>query len=178
MPFQIEEGVTGCKTIKVSCSNANENVCKDEIQIFTYNSPKKYLFDSLKKFYQCSSVSSFSPRPMTITMRTRKRSSSFNILGRHWKKCPNVNGQKLRKIITIIRWMPFETRQSDFSGIFLARKHKNEEQYQWMWMWMSWCPVWLFFLMPPFTRALCGAVKGQLLTSDAFHVVYWNQHLD
>ena len=33
MRFDIKEGVTDCKTIKVLCSNADDNVCKEELTI-------------------------------------------------------------------------------------------------------------------------------------------------
>ena len=35
MRFDIEEGVTDCKTIKVLCSNADGNVCKEELPILS-----------------------------------------------------------------------------------------------------------------------------------------------
>ena len=35
MRFKIEEGVVNCRAIKVTCSDANGNVCKNELPIFT-----------------------------------------------------------------------------------------------------------------------------------------------
>ena len=49
MRFEIEEGVVDCKTIKVSCSDADGNVCKEELPIFTNNSPKETLIQLLEE---------------------------------------------------------------------------------------------------------------------------------
>ena len=49
MRFEIEEGVVDCKTIKVSCSDADGNVCKEELPIFTNNSPKESLIQLLEE---------------------------------------------------------------------------------------------------------------------------------
>ena len=49
MRFEIEEGVTDCKTIKVSCSDADGNVCKKELPIFTNNSPSEALIQLLEE---------------------------------------------------------------------------------------------------------------------------------
>ena len=49
MRFKIEEGVVDCKTIKVSCSDADGNLCKEELPIFTNNSPKETLILLLKE---------------------------------------------------------------------------------------------------------------------------------
>ena len=43
MRFEIKEGVVDCKTIKVSCVDANGNVCKEELPMFTDNLPKELL---------------------------------------------------------------------------------------------------------------------------------------
>ena len=43
MRFKIKEGVTDCKMIKVSCSDANGILCKEELSIFTNNSPSETL---------------------------------------------------------------------------------------------------------------------------------------
>ena len=52
MCFDIEEGVTDCKTIKVSRSDANDNVCKEELPIFTNNSPSESLIHLLGEILQ------------------------------------------------------------------------------------------------------------------------------
>ena len=49
MHFEIEEGVTDYKTIKVSCSDTYGNVCKEELTIFTNNSPSGTLIQLLKE---------------------------------------------------------------------------------------------------------------------------------
>ena len=43
MCFDIEEGVANFKTIKVLCEDADGNVCKEELPIFTDHSPKETL---------------------------------------------------------------------------------------------------------------------------------------
>ena len=43
MRFDIKEGVANCKTIKVLCEDADGNVCKEELPIFTDHSPKETL---------------------------------------------------------------------------------------------------------------------------------------
>ena len=47
MRFEIKEDGVDCKTIKVSCDNAYDNVCKKELPIFIYNSSKVTLFQLL-----------------------------------------------------------------------------------------------------------------------------------
>ena len=47
--FDIEEGATNYKTIKVSCEDADGNVCKEELPIFTDNSPKEHLAQLLEE---------------------------------------------------------------------------------------------------------------------------------
>ena len=49
MRFEIEEGVVNCKTIKVSCSDADDNVCKEELPLFTNNSPEELLIQLLEE---------------------------------------------------------------------------------------------------------------------------------
>ena len=58
--YKVEEGVYSCQTIKVSCSDADSNVCKEELSIFTDNSPKASTqrvdyptSNSSKNFSQC-----------------------------------------------------------------------------------------------------------------------------
>ena len=49
MRFEIKEGVMDCMTIKVSCSDADGNVFKEELTICTNNLPKElhtYSFSS------------------------------------------------------------------------------------------------------------------------------------
>ena len=49
MRFEIKEGVTDCKTIKVSCSDADDNVCKEEVPTFNNNSPGETLIHLLEE---------------------------------------------------------------------------------------------------------------------------------
>ena len=49
MRFEIKEGVAYCKTIKVSCKDANDNVCKEELPIFTDTLPKETLVQLLEE---------------------------------------------------------------------------------------------------------------------------------
>ena len=48
MRFEIKEGVVDCKMIQVSCEDADGNVCKEELQIFTDTSPKETLVQLLE----------------------------------------------------------------------------------------------------------------------------------
>ena len=47
--LEIEEGVVDCKMIKVSCEEADGNVCKEELPIFTDTSPKETLVQLLEE---------------------------------------------------------------------------------------------------------------------------------
>ena len=49
MCFEFKEGVTDCKTIKVSCSDADGNLWKEELPIFTNNSLSKALIRLLEE---------------------------------------------------------------------------------------------------------------------------------
>ena len=49
MHFEIKEGLVNCKMIKVSRSDAADNVCKEELLTFTNNLPKETLFWPLKE---------------------------------------------------------------------------------------------------------------------------------
>ena len=40
MGFVVKKGVVDCRTIKVSCSDADGNVCKEELPIFSNKAPK------------------------------------------------------------------------------------------------------------------------------------------
>ena len=43
MRYKIEEGVYNCWTIKILCSDAHGNVCREKLLIFTDNPPKESL---------------------------------------------------------------------------------------------------------------------------------------
>ena len=43
MRFEVEEGVDDCRMIKALCTDANGNVCKEQLPIFTKNFPKELL---------------------------------------------------------------------------------------------------------------------------------------
>ena len=49
MRFEIEEGVVDCKTIKVLCKDANGNICKEKLPIFTDALPKETLAQLLEE---------------------------------------------------------------------------------------------------------------------------------
>ena len=49
MRLEIEEGAIDYKTIKVSCEDADGNVCKEELPIFTNHSPKETLVALLEE---------------------------------------------------------------------------------------------------------------------------------
>ena len=49
MRFKIEEGAADCKMIKVSCEDADGNICKEELPIITDTSPKETLVQLLKE---------------------------------------------------------------------------------------------------------------------------------
>ena len=49
MCLEVKEGVTDCKTTKVSCDDANGNVCKEELAIFTSNSSSESLIQLLEE---------------------------------------------------------------------------------------------------------------------------------
>ena len=49
MRFELEEGAVDCKTIKVSCEDADGNVCKEELPIFADTFPKDTLIQLIEE---------------------------------------------------------------------------------------------------------------------------------
>ena len=84
MRFDTEEGVTDFKMIKVSSSDADGNVCKEELPIFTNNSPNESLIQLLKEILAMQEHLEWVVEDGVNNDDTaKKKNSSFSILGEH-----------------------------------------------------------------------------------------------
>ena len=84
MHFDIKEGVTDCKMIKVWCSDVDGSVCKEELTIFTNNSPSKSLIHLLEEIIAMHErFEQFFEGGVNNDDADKKKISSFNMLGEH-----------------------------------------------------------------------------------------------